>query len=86
MKFIKLTVADGSISFELGGDRGFVMPRHKVIIPLDNIIVVEECASVNGRDDDKGITEVLVKNGESVDNYIVEESVDTIYRWIELGY
>ena len=44
MKFIKLTVADRNINKEL------IIPRHEVIIPVDNIIGVEECASVNGRD------------------------------------
>ena len=81
MKFIKLTVADRNIYEEL------IIPRHEVIIPVDNIIAVEECTSVNGRDvEDKGITEVFVKHDKCVEEYIVEESVDTIYRWIELGY
>ena len=87
MKFIKLTVADGNIDFDLGSDKILITPRHKVIISVDNIIAIEECASVYERDiDDKGITEVFVKNGEHVEEYIVEESIDTIYRWIELGY
>ncbi|MGH2329562.1 hypothetical protein [Streptococcus uberis] len=87
MKFIKLTVADRDINFDLGSDKELIVPRHKVIIPVDNIIGVEECASVNGRDvEDKGITEVFVKHDKCVEEYIVEESVDTIYRWLELGY
>ncbi len=81
MKFIKLTVAYRNINKYL------IIPRHEVIIPVDNIIGVEECASVNGRDvEDKGITEVFAKHDKYVEEYIVEESIDIIYRWIELGF
>ncbi len=87
MKFIKLTIADRDINFDLGSDKKLIIPRHEVIIPVDNIIGVEECASVNGLEvNDKGITEVFVKHDKYVEEYIVEESIDTIYRWIELGY
>ena len=87
MKFIKLTVADGSINFDLGSDKVLITPRHELIVSVDNIIAVEECASVYERDvDDKGITEVFVKNGESVEEYVVEESIDEIYKRLTVDY
>lgn len=87
MKFIKLTVADRNINFDLDSDKELIIPRHGVIIPVDNIIGIEECASVNGLEvNDKGITEVFVGWGKLQEEYIVEESIDTIYRWLELGY
>lgn len=87
MKFIKLTVADSDISLDLDIDKELIVPRHKVIIPVNNIIGVEECASVNGLEvNDKGITKVFVKHDKYVEEYIVEESIGTIYRWLELGY
>ncbi|WJQ86109.1 hypothetical protein QSV38_02275 [Streptococcus parasuis] len=87
MRFIKLTVADRDINLGLGSDRELIIPRHEVIIPVDNIIAVEECTSVNGCDiEDKGITEVYVKNGECVDDYIVEESIGEIYERLTFDY
>ncbi|WP_270986860.1 hypothetical protein [Streptococcus agalactiae] len=81
MKFIKLTVADRNIYKDL------ILPRHEVIIPVDNIIGIEECASANGRDvEDKGITEVFVKHDKCVEEYIVEESIDRIYSWLMHSY
>ena len=87
MNFIKLTVADGYFDPVLGSDRELIMPRHEVIIPVDNIIAVEECAPVNGRDvEDKGITEVFVKHDKRVEEYIVEESIEEIYGRLMFDY
>ena len=87
MKFIKLTVADRYVDLVLGSYRELIIPRHEVIILVDNIIAVEECAPVNGRDvEDKGITEVFVKHDKSVEEYIVEESVDEIYGRLMFDY
>lgn len=84
MKFIKLTIADRDISFDLGTDKELIVPRHKVIIPVDNIIGIEECASANGLEvNDKGITEVFVGLGKLQEEYIVEESINDIYRMLE---
>ena len=87
MKFIKLTVADRYVNLVLGNDRELIIPIHEVIIPVDNIIAVEECASVNGCDvEDKGITEVFVKHDKSVEEYIIEESIDEIYDRLMFDY
>ena len=87
MKFIKLTVADRYVNLVLGNDRELIIPRHEVIIPVDNIIAVEECASVNGCDvEDKGITKVFVKHDKSVEEYIIEESIDEIYDRLMFDY
>lgn len=99
MKFIKLTVAEENISQKLKlrrwlegadpkkyeGEEDIIEPSYKIIIPVENIVEVFE--NKYKEDDDKGITSVVTQyNNGSTSEYNVEESIDTIYRWIELGY
>ena len=80
MKFIMLTVADETIHHFDDDRKDFVIPRHNIIIPTENII---EVTALEEQDSDKGITEIAVKNGNATSEYIVEESIDDIYRMLE---
>lgn len=80
MKFIKLIVADETIHHFDDDRNDFVVPRHSIIIPIENIIEVTE---LEKQDSDKGITEIVVKYNNGTSDYIVEESVNDIYRMLE---
>ena len=69
MKFIMLTVAND-----------FVIPRHNIIIPIENII---EATGLEEQCGDEGITEIVIKYNNVTSDYIVEESIYDIYRMLE---
>ncbi len=80
MKFIMLTVADETIHhFDDDRDDLFI-PRHNIIIPVENIIEVTE---LEEKDSDKGITEVVIKYNNGISEYIVEESILDISLMLE---
>lgn len=82
MKFIMLTVADETIHRFDDDRKDFVIPRHNIIIPIENII---EVTSLTEQDSYRGITEIVVKNGNATSEYIVEESINDIYRTLDDG-
>ena len=82
MKFIMLTVADEAIHHFDDDRDDLVIPRHNIIIPIENII---EVTSLAEQDSDKGITEIVVKYSNATSNYIIEESIIDIYRMLDVG-
>ena len=82
MKFIMLTVADATIHHFDDDRKDFVIPRHNIIIPIENII---EVTSLAEQDSYRGITEIVIKNGNATSEYIVEESINDIYRTLDDG-
>lgn len=82
MKFIMLTVTDETIHHFNDDRNDLVIPRHNIIIPVENII---EVTSLAEQDSDIGITEIVVKYSNATRNYIIEESINDIYRMLDLG-
>lgn len=80
MKFIMLTVANETIHHFDDDRNDVVIPRHNIIIPIENIIEVTELEEQDG---DNGITEIVVKYNNGTSDYIIEEPINDIYRMLE---
>ena len=58
------------------------VPRRSIVIPIENII---EATSLAEQDSYRGNTEIVIKNGNATSEYIVEESINDIYRMLNDG-